>query len=521
MSVLARLTSFGLLLALLLSPEVGHAHHVRSGLRRYAVILVLDGNRPDDFNFAAMPNLHWLMRHGTTYRNAFVGQQLAITPTSHATIGSGVFPKHHGVMGFWWKDPRTGAMTRPTDTGPIEAGALERVMVEAGAPSLARNVKSVDPHAGVLSASGHKCYASDAMGTAWADVILCSLIYHDRWVAQAVRPHLPPPGAINNPHWDVPIPPPNSGLGAAVQQWRVGAENRWTIDYALWTARHMHFPHLMMINLPETDVLGHFAPGNRWVFHRLMVGFDQELGQIMRAYRRAGIFSRTDFLVTADHGMDTIQQRLPFHALDQSMTMAGATKVVEEADTGAFLAIKQPWLAPAVARNVARLDFPYIDASYYKVHRHGRWSFVPAYLRPGLPYYLRRAYLTLADTSASAAGPEVMVDYAPHITTGDRIAHGYHWLGGHLGPDWDEQHIPLILSGPGIRQGVVSDYPARLVDIAPTIERLLHVPSGRVDGHVLADALLHPTRAQRKTQAGLRAQLLPLVHALQARSAHP
>jgi hypothetical protein len=77
------------------------------------------------------------------------------------------------------------------------------------------------PKARAVSVSAHKCYAADAMGTASTDYILCALIYHNRWGAQAVGVHRPPPGAINNPRWDVPIPARTSGFGPAVQQWKV------------------------------------------------------------------------------------------------------------------------------------------------------------------------------------------------------------------------------------------------------------------------------------------------------------
>src|SRR5436305_7194966 len=75
---------------------------VSSPAARYAVIIVLDGARPDDFNLVPMPHLRALMRRGTTYTQAFVGQELANTPPSHATIGTGTLPKHHGVQGFLW-----------------------------------------------------------------------------------------------------------------------------------------------------------------------------------------------------------------------------------------------------------------------------------------------------------------------------------------------------------------------------------------------------------------------------------
>jgi predicted AlkP superfamily pyrophosphatase or phosphodiesterase len=93
----------------------------------YAVVLILDGARPDYFNLAPMRHLRSLQRAGMTYTNAFVGQEPANTPPSHATIGTGVFPRRHGIQGFWWKDPRTGSMTRPTDLDAVQRGALEDV----------------------------------------------------------------------------------------------------------------------------------------------------------------------------------------------------------------------------------------------------------------------------------------------------------------------------------------------------------------------------------------------------------
>jgi predicted AlkP superfamily pyrophosphatase or phosphodiesterase len=252
------------------------------------------------------------------YTQAFAGQEIANTPPSHATIGSGVFPSRHGVEGIEWKDPTTGALTRPTDRTPVQHDALEAVLTAHHAPSIAAQVKATNPHDTVLSVSGHKCYASDAMGTASADVILCAEIYHDRWVAQAVGRHQPPPGAINNSHWDVPIPPPTSGFGPGVEQWKVGAEN--------------------------------------------------------------------------------------------------------------------------------------------------------------------------------------------------------HWLGGHPGPGWEDQHIPFVIAGAGIKHGIRSSYPARLVDIAPTVERLLGLRPSPSDGIVLADSLIGAgTNAARKQQA-LGIRLSPMVRALQERS---
>lgn len=492
---------------------------VGSGVQaRYAVIIVLDGARPDYFQLAPMPHLRWLMQRGTEYTRAFVGQEIANTPPSHATIGTGVFPRRHGVEGFVWTDPRTGQMTRPGDTPAVLTGALEAVMARHHVPSIAQALKERDPRGHVVAVSGHKCYAADAMGTAAADYILCALIYHDRWVAQAIANHRPPPGAINNPHWDVPIPSPSSGFAPAVEQWNLGSENAWTVRYALWAFNRVHYPRVMMINLPETDVTGHFVDSPRPVETDLMKGFDQDLGQIMAAYRRAGILSRTTFLVTADHGMSHVEQRLPFGDLDSAINDAGATKIYIEGDTSAVIGIRELAKAKSVAKNVVSRDAPLIDAVYYKSHSHGRWLYRPAWLDGHLSKTLRDAYLNLVDTTACREGPEVFVVYKPHVTTGDRPVRGYHWVGGHLGPQWDDQHIPLLIAGAGVRHGIRSTFPARLVDIAPTVEALLSLPIGNVDGSVLDDALLHPSRGGAQHQRRVGNWLDPQVKALAQRS---
>jgi hypothetical protein len=47
----------------------------------------------------AWPNLKALMREGATYRNAIAGSFPAVTASTHATIGTGAFPRTHGITG--------------------------------------------------------------------------------------------------------------------------------------------------------------------------------------------------------------------------------------------------------------------------------------------------------------------------------------------------------------------------------------------------------------------------------------
>ncbi len=492
---------------------------VARSTKRYAVILVLDAARPDDFDLVPMPHFDALVKRGVTYSQAFVGQELANTPPSHATIGSGLLPKHTGIPDFLWANPQTHQLDNPTELSNILAGDLEHVLSQHHASSIAASIKATDPSARIEAVAGHKCYASDTLGGPSADYILCALIYHNRWVASAIGNHRPPPGAINNYAWDVPIPPPSSGFGPAVQQWRVGSENAWTVHYGLWAFRKTHYPRVVMMNLAETDVLGHYTT-SKTVIGKVMAGFDSLLGQIEATYKRAGILNRTDFFILADHGMSPIHSVLPYSTLTNAVADAGATAVYIEHDTAAAIGLVQNRQAQAVARNVFRLGGSLVDATYYKTLVHGRWMYRLAGARSIVSPSLKRAYLRLANTMASDSSADVYAIYAPHVSSRTSVANGYIWKEGHLGPQWDDQHIPLIIAGPGVRSGVTSNYPARLVDVAPTVESLLGGKPNRVDGVVLQDALTHQTPSGLAALRKRGAILLPVVQALKARSGY-
>jgi predicted AlkP superfamily pyrophosphatase or phosphodiesterase len=54
----------------------------------------------------AWPNLRRLMREGATFRNAIHGSFPAVTASAHATIGTGAYPRTHGVTGHNLRDGR-------------------------------------------------------------------------------------------------------------------------------------------------------------------------------------------------------------------------------------------------------------------------------------------------------------------------------------------------------------------------------------------------------------------------------
>ncbi|MGZ4153182.1 MAG: alkaline phosphatase family protein [Actinomycetota bacterium] len=55
----------------------------------------------------AWPNVKRLMREGVVYRNAITGSSPAVTACAHATIGTGAFPRTHGITGHNIRDGRS------------------------------------------------------------------------------------------------------------------------------------------------------------------------------------------------------------------------------------------------------------------------------------------------------------------------------------------------------------------------------------------------------------------------------
>jgi hypothetical protein len=64
------------------------------------------------------PNLGRLMREGMHYRNALTGSFPAVTACAHATIGTGTFPRQHGITGH---NIRDGAVARKAYRTPGHA----------------------------------------------------------------------------------------------------------------------------------------------------------------------------------------------------------------------------------------------------------------------------------------------------------------------------------------------------------------------------------------------------------------
>jgi hypothetical protein len=476
---------------------------------RYLVIIVLDGARPDYFTVPNMPHVQALIHSGTDYTNAFAGILQSETPSGHASIDTGSVPNHDGIMSFGWVNSDNISVNL-FNTDTILKGGMEKIMRQAGAPSIAGLLHRRDPRAKVVALSGYKYYAADAFGGPDADV---TMYYGGRpggkFGPAYVPGHKPPDSILNDP-----------SLLMKSRNYPLSQGDHYAMKLASATLRTMH-PQVTLINLPEFDwPLGHVDGANRdWKdVETLMHGFDRDLGMLEDTYRKAGVLDRTLFVLTADHGFAPIDHKVPSSVTNHAIQSTGAEILRSTSHTASYVWIKDKSGAAAAAAAVAHLQNPYIQSVYFKEQDPSGYRYVRA-SGPGLFYApgMEAANQYLLSTFDGPNGPDIVIFFREQAVASPPNQES--WKGDHGGADWEAQHVPLILSGPGIRAGYESSAPARLMDVAPTALTLMGVPATGMQGIPLADAMTHPTLQQEGAQNAEIKAVSPVVSALQAESA--
>lgn len=476
-----------------------------SAVPKYVVILVLDGGRPDYLTVPGIPHVQALMRNGTVYSNAFDGILESETPAGHATIGTGMLPKHSGIMGFGWENQSANWVSIFSPTA-IDQHVMENLM--RGAPSLAQRLHQHDRSAVVAAVGSYKYYANDGLGGPDADITM----YYAPTATGAYAPkfvpgHAPPRSLLQRPEL----------TEKSYQSLRLGTNDHLAMLLATDTFKETH-ARVIMANLPELDYpVGHYDGANRdWKdVTTLMQGFDRDLATLEDAYRKAGVLDQTDFIITADHGFQAFDHTVSPDTINSAVASTGLKVTHGSYESADYLWVSDHSRANEAAAALAGLQNPLIEAVYYKdVHtdQYIRATAAELFQSSGV----ENANQLLLQSFGGANSPDVVVMFRQGTDGADPSSH---WKGDHGGADWESQHIPLILSGPGVRAGVRSSYPARLIDIAPTALSLLGASWRGMDGTPLADALVHPPGGSSQTQAALSGPLTADVQALAAQSA--
>jgi arylsulfatase A-like enzyme len=238
---------------------------------------------------------------------------------------------------------------------------------------------------------------------------------------------------------------------------------------------------------------------------------------LQQAYHKAGVLNRTIFVILADHGMMPLTHRISKDELVSAITKSGAKIVSDAYSTAGYFWLDRESLAPAAARHIANLGSRYIQSVY-------------AGVKTSKGYVYQRVSsskrLVAADEEATnqrllqsfngSNHPDVVVFFTEG--TGSEPAGQSGWKADHGGASWEAQHLPLVISGPGVQQGHVSSYPARLIDVAPTVLQLMGIDPKRMQGTPLADAMTSTPSWAASRQKSISKALIPMVAAMRKAS---
>ena len=436
------------------------------------LLVVFDGLRPDLVRPDTTPNLLRLAAMGTRFaraRSVFPSE----TRVCSATVTTGCLPRRHGLVANRLAHPGDARVAGPggrtVDTGQMAALlALEDELGEAllDMPGLGARLAAAGRDFAVLSSG--TTGQSHVLNPTAAALGQMTLSVHG---AQACSPK----GAALLATLQ---PPPADSTGRA----------EWIAD-VYRTTFLPDPPAASILWLCEPDTSGHTqglgSPANLEALRRV----DAALGRILDDWQSGPMRDRLHIMAASDHGHATITGSInvaPLFADQPAFAgcriLAGVSGgvVVPNGEAAVISEIaawltRQDWIGHVFAADGADLPPGVLPRSAVLVD-HRRTAEVLFTLRAGpAPSSLGLPGTTLNDGALQAGA------------------------GTHGGLTAAEMSIVLIMAGGRVPRGALSEWPAGLADIAPTVLALLGIAGGDLlDGRVLVEALepgAHPAAA--------------------------
>ena len=495
---------------------------------RLVVVITVDQLRPDyidRYRTQLTGGLSRLLRQGAYFADAYQDHAVTETAPGHATILSGRWPAHTGIIS--------------NVTGVSDAAApLLEVAGPGASPARFRGtaffdwLKAAEPGARALSVSRKDRGAILPVGRArqqvyWyqGGIFTTSRYYADSlpaWIhafnarripfraAGRVWTLLLPASAYAEPDsvpyenlgHDVTFPHelPTDSAAAAAAYVGVPSMDSLTLAFALEGVRALGLgprggTDLLAVSLSTTDAIGHaFGPDSREI-HDQVLRLDRYLAwfleQLFVRYGPENVL----VVLTADHGVTPFPERSR-RELRRDATRVFADTLIRAVNASLDARIGGgDWLGfdtgMVLAPDRAALAAKGIDVDSVVGDVKQRLRALPGVARVDRP-----AELTGRDTSDPVVrrwrhqvppdgGVELVVTLKPYsIWTYENLP-----IAMHGQPTDLDAHVPLILWGRGVRRGVYETRVAT-VDIAPTLASLLQLtPAEPLDGHPLTEAL--------------------------------
>ena len=423
------------------------------------LLVVFDGLRPDMVRPDTTPNLLRFAALGTQFvraRSVFPSE----TRVCSSSVATGCLPRRHGLVANQLAHPLDPS--RPLDTGVVdELRAYEK---ESGTPIL-----EVPTLADLLHAAGRDCAVLSSGTTGQTFLLNPRADDHAQLTLSAHGPHACSTAGrrlladLSHP----PTPP---------------AERADWIAEVFRTRFLPAPPAATILWLCEPDTTGHYGGlGSRAQFAALRVA-DAAFGRILDDWEAGPFRENLHIAVASDHGHAGITGHQDVGAaLAAVPAFAGCTLLggsscgifVPDADAGRITSLaewltRQDWCGAVYAADGADLP-PGVLPRSTLLADHRRAAHVLFMLR------------TTPGPSAAGLPGTTLFDGALAIGAGT-----------HGGLSAAEMRIVLTLAGSRIAAGKISDWPAGLIDLAPTALALLEVDGApAMDGRVLTEVFFN------------------------------
>ena len=421
-----------------------------------ALVIVVDGLRPDYVTPTLMPRLVRLAERGIVFR-AHHAVYPTVTRVNAATFATGVYPEAHGLLGNTVYVPAVNP-TRTLDTG--SRANLEAIAQAEGRLLTAPSLGEILPRAG-------KTLLAVGAGTSGA----AFLLNHTVGTGAIVHPEFTRPADLGALVLET--------LGAAPPQAMPNAaQNRYAVDAYLKLGLERIHPDLTMMWISDPDHTAHANGIGSEMTSRALTLADAEIGRVEDALRAKGLLDRTNLVVVSDHGFSTHTGAFRLQAFVEPFARplpdGSSDLVVAE---GAIY-LRGGHDADRVAAMVAALQKrPEVGAVLTRPGpRRGAEGVVPGTLSFDV---VRWNHARSGDILVSANWTDDVNAAGYAGTTGQSGAAGHGATSPH------DIHAVLLAAGPDFRRQAASDVPTGNVDLAPTLLRLLGLPvpetlSGRV-----------------------------------------
>jgi arylsulfatase A-like enzyme len=500
---------------------------------KLVVVITVDQLRPDYFTrwkSQLTGGLAQLANEGAFFTEGYQDHAVTETAPGHATVLSGLWPAHNGII-------RNSAGVQDSTAPLIGTTGIGASPRRFRGTTLFDWLKAADPTARALSVSRKDRGAILSIGQSkeqvyWyqSGLFTTSRYYADTlpaWVQAFNARRLPfkaanttwtlllPDSAYkeaDNEVWenlgrDVVFPHrlPADSVRAAGAVAGVPAMDSLTLLFALEGFEAMRLGRkgtdVLAVSLSTTDAIGHsFGPDSREI-HDQVLRLDRYLTWFLKRVTDRVGRDNVVVVLTADHGVTSLPER--------TRAKTG----------GAAYRVRVDTLVTAVNRDLDRIagagapprEWLELDSGMLFLHDNGRLAatgiktdsildvLASRIMRvQGVARVIKPADLARADTASDPVARRWLHQLAPDagVVLTVTLQPGSVWdvpelpIAMHGQPSEDDSHVPIIFWGRGVRRG---SYAGRMntVDIAPTLGVLLGVtPLSLVDGHARTDALV-------------------------------